>query len=188
MPSQIIHLAIAKRYLAKHPGVIKNAQRFLDGNVLPDLGADKGVSHCGVRTESRDLIKRNREKVNPQKFLSDHDMKDDLNRGQYLHLLVDYAFYNDLLHDYFAAINLEQSSIDMYETTCRDEAYLMQEYGVKHQDSTYATELLGLSRAWDRDHARRRAERGEQYRYTILYDLSTLVQFIEKMSDVQFPD
>ena len=188
MPSQIIHLAIAKRYLVKHHGVIKNVQLFMDGNVLPDLGADKSVSHCGVRTETHDLIKRNREKVNPQKFSREHDMTDDLNRGQYLHLLVDDAFYNDLLHDYFTTVDMEQSSIDMYETTCRDEAFLMQKYHVKHQDSTYATELVGLSRAWDQDHARRRAKQGEQYHYVIPYDLSTLVEFVEKMSDVQFPD
>ena len=97
MPSQIIHLAIAKKYLEKHQHVMKDEQAFLDGNVLPDLGADKAVSHCGVRNEMHDLVKRNREKVNPNKFAETHDMSDCLNRGQYLHLYVDYQYYNVLL-------------------------------------------------------------------------------------------
>ncbi|MBO4726038.1 MAG: hypothetical protein J5598_00365 [Clostridia bacterium] len=84
MPSQMTHLAIAKRYLEKHPQIIKDVQRFLDGNVLPDLNPDKAVSHCGDRSEKYDILKHNRKKVNPIKFMATHDMRDDLNKGQYL--------------------------------------------------------------------------------------------------------
>ena len=82
MPSQIIHLAIAKKYMQKHPGVIKDEQAFIDGNILPDLNPDKAVSHCGIRREMHNLVKRNQEKVNPQKFAETHDMSLELNQGQ----------------------------------------------------------------------------------------------------------
>ena len=97
MPSQITHLAVAKRYLEKHPQLVKDRQAFLDGNVLPDLADNKAESHCGVRTEKNSLVKRNAEKINLAKFIATHNLSDALNQGLYLHLYVDYYFYNDYL-------------------------------------------------------------------------------------------
>ncbi len=110
MPSQIIHLAIAKKFLQKHPRVIKNVCDFFDGNVIPDLAKDKAHSHCGVRTEKFDMVKRNAEKVSPIKFATTHDMCDDLNKGQYLHLYVDDKYYNDFLLRYFQE-HLDRNSL-----------------------------------------------------------------------------
>lgn len=185
MPSQITHLAIAKRYLEKHPGLIRDVQRFLDGSVLPDLDSNKERSHCGVRAERTNIVKRNLEKVDPQKFLDTHDMQDDLNKGWYLHLYVDYQYYNNFLKDYFRRVGFVQSSIDMYETTRRDDKHLMERYRVAYTDTGYAPGLVEINLKWDREHERRH---GHDYAYEIPYTLSELDAFVEEMSAFHFVD
>lgn len=183
MPSQITHLAVAKRYLEKHPGVIRDVQAFLDGNVLPDLHPKKEVSHCGVRAEMHNVAKRNAEKVNPEKFLATHDLSIDLNRGQYLHLYVDYYYYNVFLLAYFKRVTMEQSSTDMYETTQRDDKYLQDKYGVRYDDTTLGSEVIALNQQWD-DEVR---ERRKTWVYEIPYELDRLDDFIEEMSNTVIP-
>ena len=187
MPSQMTHLAIAKRFLEKHPNVIKDVQRFLDGNVLPDLHSDKAVSHYGSRTERHDIIKYNREKVNPDKFLINRDMQDDLNKGVFLHLYVDYQYYNDFVAEYFKNIgsNRQQVAIDMYEVSRRDDAYLGEKYGVAYTDTTYGSELKCINDIWDQEHAERR--RQKKYNFDYPYDFKAVDGFIEKMSDIIIP-
>lgn len=185
MPSQITHLAIAKKYLEKHPGLIRDVQRFLDGSVLPDLDPNKERSHCGVRAERVNIVKRNLEKVDPQKFLATHDLQDDLNKGWYLHLYVDYQYYNIFLKNYFQRVSFGQSSIDMYETTRRDDKYLMEQYQVSYQDASYASELAAINHKWDQEHERRH---GHDYAYEIPYGLPELDAFVDEMSAFHFVD
>ncbi|MCM1404486.1 MAG: hypothetical protein NC133_03240 [Prevotella sp.] len=185
MPSQMTHLAVAKRYLAKHGKTIRDVQSFLDGNVLPDLNPNKAESHCGIRTEKYDVVKLNREKVNPEKFAATHDLHDDLNKGIYLHLYVDYQYYNVFLLDYFKKVVDDQESVDMYETTRRDDAYLVKKYGVAYHDSTVGDELQLINDQWDAEHYARR--RRPDYKFTIPYELDAIDAFIEAMSDTAIP-
>ena len=177
------HLAVAKRYLEKHPQSIRDVQGFLDGNVIPDLHPDKAVSHCGVRTEKYDIVKRNREKVNPDKFAATHDMSDDLNRGQYLHLYVDYQYYNVFLLNFFQHTEKEQTSIDLYETSRRDDAHLQKKYGVAYGDTTLGRELREINDIWDDEMVEIRQR--PDYQFSMPYDLNALDTFIEQMSDVE---
>lgn len=187
MPSQITHLAIAKRFLQKHAHLIKNVQRFLDGNVVPDLAANKAESHCGVRTEMHDIVKRNIEKVNPMKFAITHDMSDDFNKGQYLHLYVDDQFYNVFLLGYFKQyLASEQITTDMYETTRRDDVYLGRKYGVAYGDTSLECELQKINDIWDAENVEKR--RQPDYKFTFPYDFTALDEFIEKMSDAIIPE
>ena len=186
MPSQITHLAVAKRFLAKHVGVIKDEQEFLDGAVVPDLHPDKTVSHCGVRTEKVDVIKYNAEKVNPSKFLETHDLSVDFNKGQYLHLWVDDQYYNHFLLEYFRTHSFgEQITTDMYETTRRDDAYLREKYGVDYGDTSFGAELQVLNDDWDAGFAEKRKKAG--YHYEMPYQFVDLDKFIEAMADTQIP-
>ena len=185
MPSQMTHLAIAKRYLAKHGETIHDAQSFLDGNVLPDLNPDKEASHYGIRKEKHDLLKRNREKVNPDKFAATHDLSDDLNKGIYLHLYVDYQYYNIFLLEYFKKAVRPQDSIDMYETTRRDDAYLIKKYGVAYKDTTLGRELQFINDQWDEENVEKR--RQNDYKFTIPYAVDDIDAFIEAMSDRVIP-
>lgn len=188
MPSQIIHLAIAKRYLTKHPQAIRDVQAFLDGSVLPDLASDKAVSHCGVRTEKHDIVKRNAQKVSPTKFAATHDLSDDLNKGQYLHLYTDYQYYNVFLLDYFKQMrtSFKQISIDIYETSRRDDAYLRQKYGVEYTDTTIGQELQTLNDIWDQKMGEFRQR--PDYHFSMPYsDTDALDVFIEQMADTEIP-
>lgn len=182
MPSQITHLAIAKRYLQLHPGQIKNVRRFIDGSVLPDLAADKAAAHCGVRTEFNDVVKRNREKVNPERYRATHDMNDDFHKGWYLHLLTDDQFYNVFLRSYFTGVSMNQSSIDLFECTQRDNAYLIAKYGVGYADSTEVKALIDINLAYGQEHHRRF---GYGYQFTLPYTLAELDAFVEQMAAVQ---
>ena len=132
-----------------------------------------------------DLVKRNREKVNPIKFVATHDMRDDLNKGQYLHLYVDDKYYNDLLLEYYKNTEGNQTSTDMYETTRRDDAYLQQKYGVAYNDTTLGRELQLINDLWDVEHYKKR--RRPDYRFSFPYDFAELDKFIEKMSDTMIP-
>ena len=186
MPSQITHLAVAKKYLEKHPGQIKNLQQFLDGNVVPDLATNKAESHCGIRVETHDILKWNREKVNPNKFIETHDMSNDFNKGQYLHLYVDYCYYNDFLLWYFKKQqNGNQINADMYETTRRDEVYLQNKYGVNYGNTTLVRELELLNAGWDEEYVVKRQQIG--YKFFIPYDFGALDNFIEKMASIEIP-
>lgn len=189
MPSQITHLAVARKFLAKNQGLptaIRDVQRFLDGNVLPDLDKDKQRSHYGVRTERTDLVKRNLEKVNPQKFLQTHDLSDDLHKGQYLHLYVDYQYYNVFLRDYYAThVCMDEDSNNMYQTTRRDDRYLIDQYHVAYDDTSYGDELREINLAWDRDHEQRY---GANCPCKIPYDLPQLEAFIEEMASIKLPE
>ena len=185
MPSQITHLAVAKRYLEKHPQLVEDRQAFLDGNVLPDLADNKAESHCGVRTEKKSLVKRNAEKINLVKFIATHNLSDALNQGLYLHLYVDYYFYNDFLLDYFKKSTFKQSAIDMYETSRRDDAYLKEKYGVDYEYAPLAKELQEINNQWDLEYVEKRQQAG--YFFVFPYDFNALDAFIEKMSDIIIP-
>lgn len=185
MPSQITHLAIAKRFMEKHPHVIKDVRRFFDGSVVADLDSDKAKSHYGIRTEKHDVLKYNREKVNPDKFLASNNLKDDFNKGQYLHLYVDYKCYNEFLLAHFSQQNKsnEQINLDIYEATRRDDQYLSQKYGVGYDDTSFAKELRTLNDKWDVETAEKRSR--PDYKFNMPYDLKELDSFIEKMSDLE---
>ncbi len=186
MPSQITHLAIAKKYLEKHARLIKDVQRFLDGNVLPDLTTNKAISHYGTRTEARSILKYNREKVNANKFLREHDMSDDLNKGQYLHLIVDEKYYNEFLLNYFQkCVDSKQAQIDMYEVSRRDDVYIRERYGVGYSDSSFGDELKRINHAWDEEYLGKRRQIG--YKFVFPYKVGKIDKFIEEMANIDIP-
>ena len=139
-----------------------------------------------MRKEKHDIVKRNAEKVNPDKFAATHDMSNDLNKGQFLHLYVDDKYYNVFLLDYFKNIKRKQISIDMYETTRRDDDYLRAKYGVEYTNTSYASQLRANMDEWIQEKAIERAR--PDYRFTIPYALNDLDMFIEEMSDVKIPE
>ena len=184
MSSQITHLAVAKRFVEKHPNLIKDVKRFYDGSVVPDLEPNKALSHYGVRTEKHDMIKYNREKVNPAKFLATHDLSDDFNKGWYLHLYVDYEYYNHFLAQYYQrATSGEQASIDMYEVSRRDDKYLSEKYGVSYYDTNFGAELQKINDEWDAECIVKRCR--PNYGFNLPYDFATLDQFIEQMAETE---
>jgi len=136
MASTYTHLAIVKRYLEKYGHEIADPIAFCDGNVLPDFAENIDISHYGSRAEKKDLLKRHREKVSPQKFLQMNTLDNDLNRGIFLHLHTDWNYYNDFLsHDYLINIELPKLKKDNHRTWNEVDTHLNK----KHEG------LLGLT-------------------------------------------
>ncbi len=99
MPGFNIHLAIAKQYIKKHEGKIKNSKDFLNGSIRPDLSEDmrelcddKFKTHYGKMGSEND----GKFETDMYEFLHDSkvDISKDFYKGYLLHLLTDYYFYN----------------------------------------------------------------------------------------------
>lgn len=96
MPGFVIHIAIAKKYMEKHPSEIKMEDEFIKGVIAPDMNKnldgpaeDKSKSHYGKWGKYEVETHLN-------KFLKDEeiDIEQDYWKGYFLHLLTDYYFYN----------------------------------------------------------------------------------------------
>lgn len=98
MPGYVIHIAIANEYLKKHKK-IEVYEEFIKGNIDPDLTNDKSKTHYAKSPAYTNL----------KNFLDNNQIDNSFNRGQFLHLITDYLFYNhyleyydkkDMYHDY----------------------------------------------------------------------------------------
>ena len=94
MPGFVIHIAVAKIYLEKHPNEIKKKEEFIKGILAPDLIAilnkerDKSNTHYGK-------MDKNFMKINLKAFLEDPkvNMSEDYWKGYFIHLQTDDQFY-----------------------------------------------------------------------------------------------
>lgn len=93
MPSILIHLAIANQYCKLHPE--ENIKEFMLGSTLPDSTKNKNLTHYG--SNNRDMLYFDyvKNKVNLNTVVKYIELNSSLNRAMFLHLLADYAFYND---------------------------------------------------------------------------------------------
>ena len=109
MPSFIIHLAIAKKYLNNHPQ--ENAEEFYQGVIAPDL-KDKSTSHFGPYSSKPDL----------NRYCKEVGLETSYNRGYFLHLLTDDLFYNKYLKGF---------SSEIYEDYNIINKKLIEKYGIE---------------------------------------------------------
>ena len=85
MPGYVIHLAVAKKQLEFNK--VKNEDEFIKGIIAPDLLKKQGEdSHYGYSS-----------KPNIKKFLKEHDLKKDYDKGYFVHLATDLLFYDRFL-------------------------------------------------------------------------------------------
>lgn len=92
MPGYVIHLAVAKKQLEFNK--VKNEDEFIKGIIAPDLLKKQGEdSHYGYSS-----------KPNIKKFLKEHDLRDDYNKGYFVHLATDLLFYDRFLSRWSAEI------------------------------------------------------------------------------------
>lgn len=96
MPSLVMYLAIAKKYMEKHPE--ENEEEFIEGILAPDrkrnLRAEKDRLHYGESSHRPDL----------NRYCQEEGLESSYNRGYFLNLLTDYLFYNRYLQEYSADI------------------------------------------------------------------------------------
>lgn len=85
MAGYVIHLAVAKEYLRNFR--IKDEKEFLRGTIAPDLlsHGDKKATHYSENGGSG---------VNLKEFLKHNSISTAYMQGYFLHLVVDYLFYN----------------------------------------------------------------------------------------------
>lgn len=97
MPSLIMYLAIAKKYIEKHPE--ESEEEFIKGILAPDikrnLKAEKARLHYGEQSSHRPDLNR---------FYQERGLDSSYNRGYFLNLLSDYLFYNRFLQEYSISI------------------------------------------------------------------------------------
>lgn len=110
MPGYVIHLAVAKKHIELNN--IQNKEEFIRGIIAPDLLKQAGIdSHYGISSNP-----------NLRKFLENHKMKSDYNKGYFLHLVTDYMFYNKFL---------DKWSPEIYEDYDILNKVLIEKYNVK---------------------------------------------------------
>lgn len=86
MPGYVIHLAVAKEYIRNFR--VNNEAEFLKGTLAPDvlsINGDKKATHYTEKTSSE---------VDLNRFLKSNKINNSYMEGYFLHLIVDYLFYN----------------------------------------------------------------------------------------------
>lgn len=99
MPSFTIHLAVAKKYLERHPE--ENKEQFYNGVIDPDL-KDKTTSHFGPNSSNVDL----------NKYCQEVGLTTSYDRGYFMHLLTDDLFYNKFLNRFSEEIYNDYDKIN----------------------------------------------------------------------------
>ena len=133
MPSIDIHLAIARQYLKKHID-IRNTKDFIKGNIAPDLVEDKKVSHyTGEGNNVDNLVDALRNKVIIDKYLSCNKVETDYEKGVFLHLVVDYLFFNNFFDkEYLLKMSDGEFKKDLYYSYGITNEYLKTKYDTSY--------------------------------------------------------
>lgn len=109
MPCLAIHLAVAKKYLEKHPE--ENKAEFILGSIAPDIEmdnlndylngdfTDKNSRHFGKNFVTDNLIEYMKKKVDFKLFFEKNNIDTSFRRAYYLHLLCDYYFFGEYITD-----------------------------------------------------------------------------------------
>ena len=105
MPCLAVHLAVAEKYLKKHPE--ENREEFLMGSIAPDVelpdmdkyirvwGKGKKAYHFGNNDNTEDPREYMRRKVDFLDFFENNDIETSFRRGYFLHLLCDSIFFKE---------------------------------------------------------------------------------------------
>lgn len=129
MPSLTIHIAIAKEYYKKNKLKIDNYDDFISGTIAPDIiNKNKNISHYGIWDKHNSYI-------DFEKFLNDKkvNLLTSYWKGYFLHLIVDYYFYNYAFKEEHAnAINSNDTLYNDYYFLNSD---LIKDYDLQIRDN-----------------------------------------------------
>ena len=134
MPSLTIHIAIAKEYYKKNKLKIDNYDDFISGTIAPDIiNKNKNISHYGIWNKHNAYI-------DFEKFLNDEkvDLLTSYWKGYFLHLIVDYYFYN------YAFKEEHANAINSNDTLYNDYYFLNYDL-IKENNSKHTLEELYLT-------------------------------------------
>jgi len=174
------HLAIAKLYLEKNE--VKDTHAFCDGSVMPDVTSEKENSHYGNRGETKDLIKRHKEKIGLAEFLQANPDDTDFNRGRFLHLLTDYKYYNELMpNDYLKTIDFPTWTRDLFYTIKYHEKYLIEKYNLSFDMTSMKDKLTNILAGWEKRDLEKYGPNGPQG--VLLHTREELENFIQELGN-----
>ena len=129
MPSIAIHIAIAKEYYKKNKLEIDNYDDFILGTIAPDtINKNKKISHYRIWNKHNEYL-------NFEEFFNDEkvDLLTSYWKGYFLHLIVDYYFYNyDFKEEYANAINSNDTLYNDYYFLNYD---IIKDYDLKIKDN-----------------------------------------------------
>lgn len=114
MPGYVIHLAIGKVYEKKNE--IKNIKDFEKGIIAPDMTDNKSKTHYGPYSSM----------PNFNKYIIEHGINNEYDKGYLLHLISDYLYYNYFLKKWDNKIYndydiLNKKIMEKYELTIPEE-------------------------------------------------------------------
>lgn len=132
MASLMIHQAIGEEYCRLHR--IKDVKSFLLGNLAPDLVKDKSLTHYSrIRIGNKTYTESIMNKVNLSESCKHLDITNEYQRGMFLHLVTDHAFFLQYLLNnpkYKAIENQDQLVIrdTLYRDYHRINNWIMKHY------------------------------------------------------------
>lgn len=129
MPSFNIHLAVAIKYCEKN--VIKNKDDFFKGSIAPDLVKDKSITHYTGFKDTSNLKRYLKEKVRLNEYLKNEKIDSDYKSGEFLHLVTDYIFFNELFEEeYIENVTYKEFVQDLYYSYNITNKYLEKQYDI----------------------------------------------------------
>ena len=136
MASPNMHLAIAKKYLEKNPGI--DSASFLSGTIYPDAMRDnKAITHYTIKVSTDSLKKHLINKVNLYNFLQDHKNMNSFELGWFLHLVGDYIFFTECFdEEYIDKVDYKDFCHALYYSYDCTNKYLWGKYSLTMDDLT----------------------------------------------------
>lgn len=111
MAGYTIHVAVANEYIRKN-NIVENKDEIIRGVIAPDSVKNKSLTHYGVYSSRPNL----------KKYLNEKAVKNNYDKGYFLHLLTDYLFYN-----YYFVVPKDILFYDDYDKT---NEFLIKKYNV----------------------------------------------------------
>lgn len=102
MASYMIHLAIAEEYLRKNPNEKEEHDEFMKGAIYPDTVSDKSKTHYAKEPFESNIYR----------FLEENEINNSFIKGQFLHVLTDYMFYNRCIEYWSKDIYIDYDILD----------------------------------------------------------------------------
>ena len=182
MASHYTHLAIAKRYLEKHKGEIKDEQAFYNGSLITDLWLEPNSHyHDPEHLNIANLVERHKGKSSPKQCLEINGIDDDFNRAKFLHIHADWVFYNEFFsHEYLLSTDIQGFAIDNLYTSAHYDDYLREKYGISYGLTTLQNEVDAILAKYEKSNIERFGAKTPQG--NIIYSADELNDFIEQIS------
>ena len=127
-----MHLAIANRYLNKHPN--ENVDDFIKGTLAPDLADNKIDSHFGETKKPTSIREMLEYKMNIVDAAKVNLLDSSFSRAEFLHLITDDIFYRFVYSKELENCTPAQIKQAMYDDFDFVTSYIVNKYKIELPD------------------------------------------------------